>query len=89
MKDDRKETLGSAINGYNLMIPRTLRAQESDSLALVHVGVVRLFDDAEMWTVLKGREGVSCDKVPCRKKTSVEGVDDKASAGDVCAECGH
>ena len=89
MKNDGEEALGSAVNGYNLMVPQALRAKESDSLAVVHVGVVRLLDDAEVRTVLKGAEGVSSDKVPCREKTSVEGVDDKASAGDVCAECGH
>ena len=87
MKDDGEETLGSAVNGYNLVVPRTLRAQESDSLALVHVGVLRLFDDAEMWTVMEGGEGVGSDKVPCRKEASVERVDDEASADDVCAEC--
>ena len=87
MKDDRKETLGSAINGYNLVVPRTLRAQESDSLAMVHVSVLCLLDDAEMWTVMEGGEGVGSDKVPCRKKAGVKRVDDEASTDDVRAEC--
>ena len=52
MKDNRKETLGSAVNGNNLIVPRALRAKERGLLAVVHVDVVRLFDDAEVRTVL-------------------------------------
>ena len=89
MKDNRKETLGSAVDGNNLFVPRALRAKERGLLAVVHVDVVRLFDDAEVGTVLKRVEGVGSDKVPCREETAVKGVNDNANAGNICAECGH
>ena len=58
-------------------------------LPAVGVDVVCLLDDAEVRSVLSRMERVGSDKVPCREETAVEGVDVKAGAGDVCAECGH